>query len=528
MINFNDFLSQIIPAESKPEISYIPSTQKKRWVIINNQIFYTKKIKFLSSKKIEKFLYVLNKNLTEFDGLLKSIENNDLNLLNKLKIAVNINVDNYKKNHSGFFGKIYLLFSRLIYGDIDQLKNKVVDKITLLEQRYSAQEIDRKVYKESKKQLLPLIVDINQIFNDEDNKLCNEIKKRTAPGKQILSWELVYRHAKSIQRTEDLTKIGYEKFEIALINGRILYGYKGDNYLLCHSVQETKNVLKIIQTAPEKELISNKSDFLLNSTSKLCISHYEPGYSYYGEDLFLSCVLSVMPQAIIDVAPRDINTPLMMQIENSKTYLKYREKANILSQYINEIIRQSHSLLDREKAPEKDSRSHLVGLTDLGMIGEFDVLIERYKNISLEEQNEHGKAIFGKSFEGSMIDLLQQLRGSMEKEIEILFLQQKTLSLFNNILYKLVALKEVAHLYGPSELSKAKPLLGSPVKNYSEINVLSTQNQKQDCKPLVEVVAIGISQSKFITTDKGLKCTIPDFEEVLCAAADKGFPIIIL
>lgn len=122
--NLKLFLNKIVD----PQYS---EHDNKRWVYsINQGVKYTKEYKNIGNFKIEKVFSKLINKLDTFHE--KTIDAEDQDKLIKLMKMIKNKTESYKNKHKGFFGFFYLLFSKILYGNIDDLNEKLLAKINYL------------------------------------------------------------------------------------------------------------------------------------------------------------------------------------------------------------------------------------------------------------------------------------------------------------------------------------------------------------------------------------------------------------
>lgn len=126
-MNLKNYLDQIVPKD-----------EEFRWIYKKDKIETVPTSEsYNKDKKIEKVLSIINKNLENYG---KICEKDDKQSLNQLKMSIEKHVKHYHEKHHGFWGKIYLFFSRVIYGDVDKLCQQVFNKIGQFEPKIQKEE----------------------------------------------------------------------------------------------------------------------------------------------------------------------------------------------------------------------------------------------------------------------------------------------------------------------------------------------------------------------------------------------------
>lgn len=120
-INPKDFIPNLIPSKDKED--------KFRWAVDRegNVITEARENSTFGGKKIEKVLQIMLDKLKLMDK--DNLDADQIKQLGDLSKLINAKVTSYKAAHQSFFGKLYLLFSTILWGDVDTLNKEINNQL---------------------------------------------------------------------------------------------------------------------------------------------------------------------------------------------------------------------------------------------------------------------------------------------------------------------------------------------------------------------------------------------------------------
>jgi hypothetical protein len=381
---------------------------------------------------------------------------------------------------------------------------------------------------------LPLIKNIMKALKfdkpsqEAPEELLCAIERSCAPPRQMHAWELIRNHSHRIQNegTDYLQKhTHYRQQTIKTSDGETTGAFQGSEPLIVHGTP-SRYLKTIIGQLPKPGSISRQEMFILNQADKIAASHYLPGHSITSPKSRLYIILKADPEAIVDIAAEDIETPVMGDSEGVKNYLIFCQKANHLSLYVNTILQHTHVMLDKDLLPSEASQAHLTAKPGTGLLARLINLKNKLQSVPLDTRQQFSKELFNKNSEADplpdLLKIIDQLGSSIDATVEEL---KKRATGFGAILLKhqVTALAKTDHAYGPRELSQ--------ISTYSELTIRTTRLQDPDADPpRLEVAAIGIPLQQLSWDDTDLCWTTanPDIEAALKEARGKGLSVIIL
>jgi len=135
-MNIDNYLEKIVQltANTGYEIENHSDTQainKQRWICTKDGIKYVLNPDSSADQKLEKILLNMKKKLHEQVKLGHFAS--DVNKINSLRTMINEKVKGYNERHVGMLGFMYKFFSKVIYGDINELNNDVLQELDTLQ-----------------------------------------------------------------------------------------------------------------------------------------------------------------------------------------------------------------------------------------------------------------------------------------------------------------------------------------------------------------------------------------------------------
>ena len=253
---------------------YANSSSKKRWGYSKNQgVRYTNDLNSFKTYKIETIFSMIYKDLENYKSY--SVNTKIQTKFNTLKKMISDKTDSYKVSHKGFLGFVYLIFSKIFYGNIDILMKNLTYKIdSFLQQPIENKEIKHSIEDnviEEKKLDESLKVDDTMEENIKIDKNMNDVLDELIP--------IVIQHTGIDQYLiKDGNKAPYERTN----DGEIIFNCLTDGMIIevikklgvkiftnDHSYSARMTDTSLILSSSQSQKFLNEFDDLLKTPSGL-------------------------------------------------------------------------------------------------------------------------------------------------------------------------------------------------------------------------------------------------------------------